>query len=357
MNRVTFLLPHYRPSGGIRHILEIASGLSARGWDAGVRCTGAPSRWLNESDCREARLAEWWPGFSTAAVRYESGSLRTLRPAAGEVIVTYGDAENELFSGRHLRDSVNVMIVLDWLAFDPRRQLSYLKQGTWDAILCSTPFLRGKLEGEGLSAWEVGAGIDRRQFRRVPSAPSSAPSSAAMVLGSQHSTSPNKGWPDVISVAEAVSRALSADVEVRSYGPSPGPEAALPRGVRLVHALDPGPLDLAAVYSACDAWLCTSASEGYGFPSLEAMSCGVPVITYANGGHSAFMRDGENGWTVPVGAVAEAAERAVRLSSDPGLAARLSSGAEDTALTLSWPACAERADVALRAVLRSRGLA
>ena len=354
MPKVTFLLPHFRPSGGVRHIMEVAAGLSAFGWDVSVLCVGTPSRWLPAADVSNLRLLDWWPGAAaaTSRVSYETGSLRAFRPGPGEVVVTYGDAENELFAGRYLRDSVNVMIVLDWLAFDPKRQLSYLKQGTWDAILCSTDFLRGKLAGEGISAYTVGAGVDRAQFHRVK-----APLLGRVVIGSQYSPVPNKGWPDVLSVAEAAARLLGKEVEVYSYGPSPAPDLSrLPRGVFSIHALDPGPVDFSAIYSACDAWLCTSASEGYGFPSLEAMSCGVPVLTYANGGHSEFLRDGVNGYAVPVGAVEEMAARVRDVALDPVLAARLSSEAEATAAALSWPAAASRADAALRTVLRSRGL-
>jgi glycosyltransferase involved in cell wall biosynthesis len=37
--------------------------------------------------------------------------------------------------------------------------------------------------------------------------------------------------------------------------------------------------DLAALYSACDLFVFPSLDEGFGFPALEAMACGAPVVT------------------------------------------------------------------------------
>ncbi len=37
--------------------------------------------------------------------------------------------------------------------------------------------------------------------------------------------------------------------------------------------------DLAALYSACDLFVFPSFDEGFGFPPLEAMACGAPVVT------------------------------------------------------------------------------
>lgn len=358
-SRAYFLLPHFRPSGGIRHILELAAGVAALGREVVVRCVGTPSRYVRAEDLRPERLSEWWPGYPSSRVRYEVGSLRALRPAPGDVVVTYGDAENEQFQSSYLRDCVSVMLVLDWLAFSPDRQLRYLRQGTWDAVACSTPFLRDNLAKEGLSAWVVGAGVDRAQFRRVP-----VPSGGdVLTIGIQHSWIPNKGWRDALEVAAQAALLRGGPVRLLSFGAEdPAPDAEPPPpGVRLhlvtlQHVHRPDAYALRSVYSASDVWLCASASEGYGFPSLEAMSCGVPVVTYRNGGHSAYLAEGENGYSVEVGDVGGAAEAALRCVSSPAEAARLSAGAEATAAALSWPAAALRMEECLSAVLRSRGL-
>jgi glycosyltransferase involved in cell wall biosynthesis len=55
--------------------------------------------------------------------------------------------------------------------------------------------------------------------------------------------------------------------------------------------------ELVEVYQRCDAWLFTSASEGFGLPILEAMACGTPVIASPAGAAPELVPDG-GGWLV-----------------------------------------------------------
>jgi glycosyltransferase involved in cell wall biosynthesis len=46
--------------------------------------------------------------------------------------------------------------------------------------------------------------------------------------------------------------------------------------------------EMAALYSACDATLVISGGEGFCYPVVESMSCGVPVVTGAYGAQADF---------------------------------------------------------------------
>ena len=56
-----------------------------------------------------------------------------------------------------------------------------------------------------------------------------------------------------------------------------------------------------------------SESEGFCNAILEYMACGVPVVATAAGGNPELVRDGENGFLVPVGDVTHMAEKIRRL--------------------------------------------
>ncbi|HQI25769.1 MAG TPA: glycosyltransferase family 4 protein [Candidatus Paceibacterota bacterium] len=74
---------------------------------------------------------------------------------------------------------------------------------------------------------------------------------------------------------------------------------------------------IAEIYSSCDIFLCPSWDEGFGLPSLEAMACGVVVVTYDNGGNRDYAFDGRTALVVPrrdVSRLAEKLEIAVRNS-------------------------------------------
>jgi glycosyltransferase involved in cell wall biosynthesis len=78
---------------------------------------------------------------------------------------------------------------------------------------------------------------------------------------------------------------------------------------------------LADYYRASDVCVQASREEGLGFSPLEALACGVPVVASNAGGLMDTIRDGDTGWTVPVGDP-EALARAVRaVVADPAEAA------------------------------------
>jgi len=72
--------------------------------------------------------------------------------------------------------------------------------------------------------------------------------------------------------------------------------------------------DLPAFYQASDVCVQASREEGLGFSPLEALACEVPVVAAAAGGLKETIRDGETGWSYPVGdaqALANAIEQAL----------------------------------------------
>ena len=51
---------------------------------------------------------------------------------------------------------------------------------------------------------------------------------------------------------------------------------------------DPPQEEIRDIYSSCDIFICPSWDEGFGLPSVEAMSCRCALVTYANGGSRDF---------------------------------------------------------------------
>jgi glycosyltransferase involved in cell wall biosynthesis len=55
------------------------------------------------------------------------------------------------------------------------------------------------------------------------------------------------------------------------------------------------------IYNNSSIYLCSSISEGWGLPPMEAMACGAAVVTTRNGGVDDFCMDGENALICEVG--------------------------------------------------------
>jgi glycosyltransferase involved in cell wall biosynthesis len=108
----------------------------------------------------------------------------------------------------------------------------------------------------------------------------------------------------------------------------------LPRGVpaELIRPADEN--ELIAFYQSCDVFVCSSFIEGFGLPPLEAMACGVSVITTDCGGVRQYA-SASNCLIVPPGDSKAIAESIVRLMHDRDLRATLREKALETASEFS----------------------
>ena len=93
-------------------------------------------------------------------------------------------------------------------------------------------------------------------------------------------------------------------------------------------------------YAACDAFCFPSRYEAFSLVTLEAAAAGLPIVAHAINGTEELVRNGENGWLVPVGA--EALREKLQLLRDDGaLRARLSAGAVASSARYDWARIAD----------------
>ena len=108
--------------------------------------------------------------------------------------------------------------------------------------------------------------------------------------------------------------------------------------------------DLDALYASASSLLFLSKAEGFGFPLLEAMAAGCPVIGTAVTSHPEVV--GDAGLLVPLEGAAEHAAAALRrVLDEPGLADALRARGRAHAATFSWDEVADRTIAAWNAML------
>lgn len=146
---------------------------------------------------------------------------------------------------------------------------------------------------------------------------------------------------------------------VRVGGPLPGEERARARRLGVDGAILELPFvdrkTLAAVYRRCAALLVPSEREGFGWPVLEGMACGAPVVASDIEPHREVGSDvvtyvpvhDLDGWTAAV-------ESILRHGSDPVLRGRRRSAAVERARAFSLEAYARGVLAAYRRVLGSQ---
>jgi glycosyltransferase involved in cell wall biosynthesis len=113
---------------------------------------------------------------------------------------------------------------------------------------------------------------------------------------------------------------------LRLVGPVRVAERALAELRSVAEVAPPTPrTSLQAVYDAADVLVLPTLSEGSANVCYEAMACGLPVITTPNAG--SVIRDGEEGFIVPIRSPQDIADRLRRLGGDRDLLASMSARA------------------------------
>jgi glycosyltransferase involved in cell wall biosynthesis len=109
--------------------------------------------------------------------------------------------------------------------------------------------------------------------------------------------------------------------------------------------------DLASLFRQADIFVFPSLIEGMPLVVLEAMACGLPIITTTHGPGD-IVRDGVDGFFVPIRDAEAITMRLEQLYRDPALREQMSRNAREQALRHSWDTYAQRAADVVMATVR-----
>ena len=93
-------------------------------------------------------------------------------------------------------------------------------------------------------------------------------------------------------------------------------------------------------YAASDAFVFPSRYEAFSLVTLEAAASGLPIVAHAINGTEELVRDGENGWLVPIGAPA-LREKIEILRDDTARRASMSAAAVASSRRYDWDRIAD----------------
>ena len=199
-----------------------------------------------------------------------------------------------------------------------------------DAIAIPSDFVRRSFLSRGVpeaKLLQVPYGVDLREFRPVPKR---VPGFRAIFVGA---LSLRKGIPDLL---EAASR---AEVELWLVGPRHAEtEPFLQRYAgRFQHKGSVPQSQLLELYGQADVFVIASIEEGLAMVIPQALACGLPVICTTHSGGDDLVRDGVNGFVVPIRDPEALAKRLAALRDHPErLAAMKRAAVESVAHGHSW---------------------
>jgi glycosyltransferase involved in cell wall biosynthesis len=97
------------------------------------------------------------------------------------------------------------------------------------------------------------------------------------------------------------------------------------------------PVDGIHLYAAADAYVSPTREDAFALPPLEAMACGLPVITSVNNGGSQIITENVDGFVLSdPNDAATLARRLKSLQEQPDLLHRIGENASRTAQTYTW---------------------
>ncbi len=127
-----------------------------------------------------------------------------------------------------------------------------------------------------------------------------------------------KRVPDTIKVFEQVVKEIPSKLILVGDGPDRSECERLCRDLHLCdHIKFLGKQDaLVEILNAADVFLIPSQSESFGLAALEAMACGVPVVSSSVGGLPELVRHNETGYIAEIGDISRMAKYIVDLLSN-----------------------------------------
>ncbi len=359
--RVSILAPAFPrlPGGGARTYYEHANGLARRGYDVTVvhalnhRGSG-PGRFADQlrSKVRDLRAGNLRRRVSWMTIdprvgleTVDSFGIETPLPPADLRIGTFWRTTEML--GRRQPDGTAIMQLIQ--AYETWAGPADRVDAVWRlpihaAVVSESLRQRGLALGVPEQRLHVVPnGLDHSVYRLQEPVTNRAPCVAFLA----HSV-PVKGLAEAVDVVRVVHE-QRPDAAILAFGSSKRP-AVLPDFVEYVRR-PVGERLVEQVYSRASVFLCSSLSEGWGFPSMEAMACGAALVSTRNGGVDDFARHEDSALLCDVGDTTGLARSVLSLLADDRRRIELAQRGMASVAEFTWDASAAALARVVRVVL------
>jgi glycosyltransferase involved in cell wall biosynthesis len=347
---IVFPMMGFSVSGGVRVLIEHANGLARRGHRVLVlvaRPSGDPSFPLDERvELKQATLRR-------SVLGELLWLMREIPRTADAVVANFYLTSYPVALATRAYGQNGYYFVQDyepWFFVSASNRRSPALQRAIATLSYHLPlyqivvsaWLRSQLPGKSTQRLSiVNDGVDTSTFAPSPKLKRSNTAHRIMTIAR---SAPRKGLHDFEQAMRILAKAMpGSDLLLVSQERSLTIDT--PMSTEIVHPVNDA--ELVSCYNRADVFVFSSLREGFGMPPLEAMACGIPVVTTDCGGVLDYAEDGVNCLIVPVGNP-QAMARAVHLVlADESLARRLSEAGIETARRYTWEAMVDKMEYIL----------
>ena len=314
--RVVFLCPHSRISGGVKVIFKLAQGLRKKNIETFVSLKKFNDRSLS-----------WLAGDIPEDMILEDKDPSYQSLPECDIVVNNGDGDP--YIPLHPRTK-HVLLLQNFGVHEVVTEHNNLLY-PYDAVIAVSNWLvRLSKQCGHRNVFLMHPGIDNTF------GPVLVPKPKIPIVGSLHHSLPAKNNP--LFEATMQSLILKNRTIVRPLLLSAKHMVPIQAFVQdnIFHTviIDPPQSLLPSIYSSCTIWMSPAYREGFGLTTLEAMACGVPVITLKNFGLDDYLIGNEN--CMLVKDKHEASAAIIELLGNQNLATQIAKKGRELANKFTW---------------------
>ncbi len=165
----------------------------------------------------------------------------------------------------------------------------------------------------------------------------------------------NRGLPCLLEAIAMLQNFRAQVLVVGTDSPAPYHESSHKLGLAGRVSFLPSREDVEFYYAAADAYAGPSLEDTFSLPPLEAMACGLPVITSRATGVSEIIHHGEDGLILEDSSDAKTlSEWLTRLATDPVWSDRLGAAAAITAAQYTWQRNSAQLQQVINSLIQTR---
>lgn len=350
--QVSFVFSSLMLSGGVMLAAECATRLTERGHQvAMVTPAGTIAPEIEKLLHGNVRVVEAASGLpddrSLGSFARLTMALAAAIPPSDVVIATHTPTTVPayLYTLRH-RSTPLSWLYMDYpLMFEDRRseRLVFNRAPKHvDQILTISQPLTDYVEDlTRAPVYTIGAGLSREElFFGCPRVNVGDERRRILYVGDDR---PRKGLSQFLSAADITYR-IHPDIRLIIVSKQP---CHIETQVPYEFYLTPSHEKLSEIYRSSDLFVSSSWGEGLGYPPLEAMACGTPVVLTDSSGVRDYALPGQNCLMAAPGDTDSLAEAIMQFLADEPLAAKLVSNGRATAENYRWHTVIDRLEAAL----------
>lgn len=309
--RIAFTADKLLRCGGIRVPFEHINELQKRGHDVAFYCNGVlpeVDEWIKKYNATikplgaltidniDALISVWWPQMDEL-LQYPA--KRRFHFNQGRDYLSYPDGS---FRDRNLQEM-------------QRKDYTFISVSEWAGKSCHKPHIVPNGVNE---FWCPSAKLHEHDTFRI------------LIEGS--TSDPSKGRAEALEICRRVKNNKGKLIEVWEINRDNQPDD--PIVDKKFTTLNDD--EMKNAYHECDMLLKTSHFDGFGLPHLEAMACGLPVVTTDAGGNRTFCEHGMNCLMAPVKDVDTLTAHTLRMVDDRAYREYLATRGLQTAGEYTW---------------------